>query len=267
MPPAPAYDTGLGVRPAGQVEPRPRGSLPSRPTCRARWTQLVVDQLAVAHQAVAHRRRGGVDDRVAGVDDDRDRAEHRQHLADPAGAAVARSVPARRCARTIAMTSTATAPMTRPTAPPRVAASVGSTRFRVRPRDESPAWPPAGRGRHPPEVHLGGASGSPGCHSAASGVVRSRHDHHPPHRRNPVMRKAFHEELERGRPDPRRDDPPGVLGDDSRDDGPARRRHPPRGLRSSPPMPRSTPAGPSSTSCRSTCSPASSRSPPTCASS
>nr|WP_284289389.1 hypothetical protein [Angustibacter aerolatus] len=81
------------------------------------------------------------------------------------------------------------------------------------------------------------------------------------------MRDSFHEEA---RPDvgpARRDDPAGRLGDDPRHHGPARRRpahrrerdrrrrgdrpHPARG----------------STTAPSTCSPCSSRSPPTCASS
>ena len=82
--PHPHHDRCRGVGAAGQVElgladHAVAAHLPGE------VAQLVVDQLAVAHQPVADRGRRGVDDGVAGVDDDGDRAQHREHVADPAG--------------------------------------------------------------------------------------------------------------------------------------------------------------------------------------
>ncbi len=90
------------VRAAGQVELGLADHAVAAHLARE-VAQLVVHQLAVAHQPVADRRRRGVDDGVARVDDHGDRAQHGQHVADARGAAGApRARRGRRCARTTA---------------------------------------------------------------------------------------------------------------------------------------------------------------------
>ena len=194
--PHPHDDARRGVRAAGQVELGLADHAVAAHLPRE-VAQLVVDELAVAHQPVAHGGRRGVDDGVARVDDHGDRAQHGQHVADTAGQRWLRGLGAWAPLRSDhRVAATATAPMTRPAAPPSIAASVGSTRSGYGACRRVPADAAAPERRLLQKFTSGASRVHPGVPQCRGRPPRPL----PPHRNpggHPVMRKAFHEELDR----------------------------------------------------------------------
>ncbi len=233
--PHPHDDAAVGVRAAGQVElgladHAVAAHLPGE------VAQLVVDELAVADQPVGDGRRRGLDDGVGGVDDDGDRAQDREHVADPAGQ--------RRVGRARAVGEAALGPPGRDDAdgPDDQARRPTEGRrdrrihdVRVRRRERPPRA--TGGARAQPVVRSSPRRCLrfiPACHRS-----RRRRGRRPPSRAlsHPSRRTPSRDAQglpRRARPDrrePRRDDPPRGVRDDPRDDRPPRRGRAPRRLR------------------------------------